>query len=292
MIDDIRVRKQQLQRDEFERRVRDGLKPSPLVEHKDLGEIAGEENLQRVSRIEELNQVTESIVRGKSLLFHTPSKRLLWQAFGHEYIEPDLLNFIDQIPSDETYFDIGASNGIFALYAAATGKKVICFEPEVANFALLNYNSYLNAFKNRHAITNFNVALSDKTGLGNIFIEKFEPGGHLKILDAPIKRGEKIFTPDYKQAVLKYSLDDFIALFDIEVPNYIKIDVDGYEQEVLMGMNKVLNSNKIKKIFIELEEGGNNFIKCKNILADHGFSIESKQRVQNYFGEENYIFSK
>ena len=180
---------------------------------------------------------------------------MLWQAFGHEHIEPELLDFIDSIPNNGTYFDVGASNGVFALYAAATEKKVVCFEPEVANFALLNYNTYLNRNKHKHQVLNFNVALSDKSELGNIYIETFEAGGHLKILDNPTKRGSVDFVADFTQSVLKYTLDDFIKLTNIDSPSHLKIDVDGYEGQVLSGMSVLLNSNELQKIFIEFPDG-------------------------------------
>lgn len=278
--------------EEYQRRLAQGLNPEPLVPLIDLKEIAGDENYDRVTHIESLKTTSTTHLRGQEISYQTTSKRLLWQAFGQEHIEPDLLNFIDEIPADSVYFDIGASNGIFALYAAATGKKVFCFEPEAANFALLSHNTFLNHKSHRHPASNFNVALSDTTELGSIFIEKYEAGGHLKILDAPIKRKSVEFQPDFRQAVLKYRMDDFMALTKIPPPEYIKIDVDGYEQQVLRGMIQTLSSQTVKKILIELEEDGENFTACRDILQTLGFKIESQKRVQNYFGENNFIFSK
>lgn len=292
MTEQIKTQQELEQIREYERRLQLGQKPAPLVQKVDLRSIAGDDNFERVVAIERLEQTTRSTIRGVNLTFHTPSQRLLWQAFGQEHIEPELLNFIDSIPSDCVYYDIGASNGLFALYAATTGKRVICFEPEVANFALLNFNSFLNKAAQRHPVSNFNVALSDTTGLGKIFIQKFEAGGHLKILDSPIKRGENDFQPDFIQSVLRYKLDEFIDLMGISPPHYVKIDVDGCEQQVLSGMKKTLARTDLKSVFIELEESGPNFDACNGILTEHGFKIASRKRVQNYFGEENFVFSR
>jgi len=277
---------------EYQKRLAQGLKPEPLVPLIDLKEIAGIDNFNRASTIESIQPTSTTTLRGKEISYQTTSKRLLWQAFGQEHIEPDLLSFIDQIPADCIYFDVGASNGIFSLYAAATDKKVYCFEPEAANFSLLSSNTFINHKNHKHSVTNFNIALADKTELGSIYIEKYEAGGHLKILDNPIKRKSIEFQPDFKQTVIKFRLDDFIKLMKLPVPEYIKIDVDGYEQQVLSGMTEVLSSQAIKKIFIELEDEGENFSACKDILHSFGFKIESQKRVQNYFGESNFIFSK
>lgn len=280
------------QRQEYEKQLKMGLTPEPMVERVDLEGIAGTESFQRVGVIEGLDPITRTVLRGKSLAFYTPSKRLLWQALGQEYIEPELLNYIDSMPEGSVFYDIGASNGIFATYAAATGKQVFCFEPEVANFGLLNHNSYLNRLTCKSNMINFNVALSDRTELGNLYIKKFEAGGHLKILDAPVQRGSAKFEPEFVQSVLKYRLEDFIELTGIPLPNYIKIDVDGCELQVVNGMKNLLQNKTLRSIFIELEENNAQSAECKKIIIESDFYLVSKKRVQNYFGENNCIFSR
>ena len=89
--------------------------------------------------------VYESTVRGKPLRWLGLSRRLLWMAAGRELIEPELLDWIDTIPKGEVLYDVGASNGTFALYAAASGASVYAFEPDPSNYFLLSYNNYLNS---------------------------------------------------------------------------------------------------------------------------------------------------
>lgn len=277
---------------EYNRRLALGENPSPLVQRIDLASIAGEENHRIAMASEKHDPVATTTLRNVQIHFSISSRRLLWQAFGQEYIEPDLLDFIDSVPADGVYMDVGASTGLFALYAAAIGKRVICFEPEVANFSVLNYNTWLNHESHKFPVRNFNVALSEKSGLGEIFIEKFETGGHLKILDKPVKRFDNEFVPDFRQSVLKYSLDDFLDLCQLPPPTHIKIDVDGSEPEVLLGMKRLLADVTLRQIFIELEESGNNHDFCHSLLIGNGFRVESRRRVQNYFGEDNFIFTR
>ena len=108
--------------------------------------------------------------------------RSLWQSAGQEYIEPELLDFIDSIPSDGVYFDVGASTGVFALYAALQEKKTLFFEPEVANFNILNTNSFLNYENIKDNFSAFNVALSNEKAVSNMYIRKFGGAAHEKIL--------------------------------------------------------------------------------------------------------------
>lgn len=280
------------QKQEFLRRKESGMNPSPLVEWIPLEEFAGKENYDRALRLENLVQTSETILRGKALCFVTNTRRLLWQSLGQEYIEPELLDFIDQIPLADTFCDIGASNGVFALYAAVKNIRVVCFEPEIANFSLLNHNTFLNSAKNDLSILNFNIALSDENGLGNIFIEKYEPGGHLKILDNDQKRRGEKFMPEYKQGVLKYRFDDFLKMTEMPTPNHIKIDVDGAEEQVLKGMRETLKDDQLKRIFIELDEDGERYNSCNKLLNNSGFKLTTHKRVQNYFGEENFIYER
>ena len=79
-----------------------------------------------------------SEIRGLAMDWLCLSRRLIWMAEGHEYIEPELLDWIDSLPADAVLYDAGASNGIFALYAAARGCTVYAFEPDPTNYFLLS----------------------------------------------------------------------------------------------------------------------------------------------------------
>ncbi len=280
------------QRAEYERRLAAGENPAPLVARIDLEELAGSEHYRRISELEQIDQNSETCLRGQPLVFHTPSRRLLWQALGQEYIEPELLDYIDDMEGGSVFYDIGASNGIFALYAAVTGKQVIGFEPEIENFALLNRNTYLNRQRIAAGMSSFNIALSSQTTLGRLFIKRFEAGGHLKILDRPVERGFEAFEPEYVQAVMKYRLDDFIGVSGIPRPNHLKIDVDGCELEVMRGMSETLADAGLRSIFIELEENNEQSEACRRIIEGAGFHLAKKKRVQNYFGENNCVFRR
>jgi FkbM family methyltransferase len=231
-------------------------------------------------------------VRGVTLLMSVASRRTLWQSVGLEHIEPELLDFIDNIPENATFFDVGASIGAFSSYAAGRGLQVFAFEPESANFALLNKNIYLNNRFSR-SINAFNVALSNVTQLSTIFVQKYEAGRHNKILGKPINVGEKdTFEAEFSQTCICETMDSFIARYNLPIPHSLKIDVDGSELAVIEGAMKSLSDERLQKIFIELDDNYKEKNLVIKLLKSSGFNAINKFQVQNYKGLYNYVFSK
>jgi FkbM family methyltransferase len=226
-------------------------------------------------------------VRGKSLKWLAPSKRLLWMASGIEYIEPELLDWIDRIPTSSAYYDIGASNGIFALYAAAQKLKVIALEPDPANYFLLSWNAYLNRGKDID-ISAFNIAASDEFSVGNLYIRTMELGAHEKIVGSPQAMSGEVFVPQNVHAIQLVHLDKWIAQFGLPSPEYVKIDVDGHESRVLKGAMESLR--KCKEVFIEIDQA--KLDELCGTLAEAGLSMSEKHQVQNYEGLWNCIFTR
>jgi len=223
------------------------------VPHIDLETLAGAERYANTIHFEGLDSIVTTELRGKTMRFLAASRRLLWQALGHEYIEPELLDFIDAIPAGKTLFDIGASTGMFAIYAACSGCRVTAFEPEAANFSVLSQNAFLNRGSMQYPAKCFNLALSESNGLSNMYVKRYEAGGHLKILGHPKEVGASdTFEPEHVQPVLTFKLDDFLEHTKLPVPEYIKIDVDGAELLVLRGLSGVLQNERLKSVFIEL----------------------------------------
>lgn len=274
--------------EEYERRSKAGETLDPLVAKVDLEELVGSEIFEKTLRMDDSLAANNTTLRGIPLTFSSPNLRALWQSFGQEYIEPELLDFIDGMSAGSIFFDIGASTGVFSIYAAAKGVKTYCFEPEVANFNILNNNAYLNFGKVHQHFNAFNIALSTKTETSTMFIRKFEASAHEKILGkADARDGTHSFDSEYKQRVLCMSLDEICALEGV-VPTDIKIDVDGAELAVIAGMAETLKSPQLKRIFIEISDAEEASQATLKMLLDSGFSIASKKRVQNYFNEFNY----
>lgn len=261
----------------------------PFRKKVDLKKLVGKKIYDKVINFENLSFTNTSSVRGKKIKFYTPNQRILWQSFGQEYIEPELLDFIESIPQKGIFFDVGASTGVFAIYSAMLGKLTYCFEPEVSNFNILNINSYLNKKKIKSKFHHYNIALADKKSISKISIKKFQPGAHEKHLEKNLfKKSKKVNNMEYIQSILTLTMDEFIKISK-SVPSDLKIDVDGAELMVINGMKKILKNQILKRIFIEISEKNISSKKALKKILSYGFKVQKRNRVQNYIDLNNYI---
>lgn len=142
--------------------------------------------------------------------------------------------------------DAGANIGLTSIYASyLTGPtgEVFSFEPLKTTFDILNTNISLNRISN---ISTFNIALSNYIGKGYIY-----PNIH-------INRGAASLNPNSVEQenfeVKVRTVDNW--LFENKIINidFVKIDVEGLEYEVLQGAREIFNQ-KIKPILcIEYSE--------------------------------------
>jgi FkbM family methyltransferase len=229
----------------------------------------------------------ETEVRGLSLRWLALSKRLLWMAAGIEHIEPELLDWIDRIPESSVYYDFGASNGVFALYAAKRKLKVIAIEPDPSNYFLLSWNAFLNRGEEVD-ISAFNVAVSDRFSAGKLYIHKMELGTHEKIVGAPLAVLGDTFAPQHVHAIQLVHFDHWVAQMGLPRPEYIKIDVDGHEMPAIKGAMESLRG--CKEVFIEIDDA--KLDELGSTFGQLGFTMIGKHQVQKYEGLWNCIFAR
>lgn len=158
-------------------------------------------------------------------------------AFTHVWLlrEYDKPGF--KINSDDTIIDVGAHIGLFALYASQFCKqgKIFCFEPVKENFDILLANLQLNKLTN---VKPFNIAVSQKIGEVKIYLNDDESG-------------HSMFVPGTKYITIKsVSLKDIIDSNNLERCDFIKLDCEGVEYEIIDSLPNDY-FNKIKKMCIE-----------------------------------------
>ena len=71
-----------------------------------------------------------------------------------------------------------------------------------------------------------------------------------------------------------------LFLRKINFPNYIKIDVDGNEMNILEGMSETLKNEELKSMLIEIEKTNEEDI--INYLKHYDFELENKSDNRNF----------
>ena len=84
--------------------------------------------------------------------------------------------------------------------------------------------------------------------------ERFIEGGGLNSFGEKFDLEEKNFEPKMKYNLLGTTMNYFIENSILDIPDYIKIDVDGIEHLILEGGDKFLNNEKVKSLSIEMNE--------------------------------------
>jgi FkbM family methyltransferase len=172
-----------------------------------------------------------------SRLFHL--YQLLFKPAEIKQQRQEIAFYKSFLPGCKLIFDIGANNGHKTEAFLAIAEKVICCEPDSEGFTILK-----TRFRNKKKkVILENIALSDKEGSAEMHIQ--HPGSAFNTLsnkwmklledDNKEKWNEKIkFTGT--QTVQTTTLDQLIEKYG--VPDYIKIDVEGFEQWVLNGLSR------------------------------------------------------
>ena len=107
----------------------------------------------------------------------------------------------------------------------------------------------------------------------------------------------KLFNPKMKYSILGTTIDYFIENKILEVPDYIKIDVDGIEHLILKGGKNIFKNEKIKSFNIEVNEKfQEQHDKIIDIMKENGFKFSHKyndvknSKINNTEDCYNYVF--
>ena len=202
--------------------------------------------------------------------------------------EEDTIAWIDSFNKNDVFYDIGANIGVYSLYASKKCKNVLSFEPHFMNYDVLNKNIYLNNYLN---ISAFCVAFSNRFEIGSLEHYKFSIGSSTSQFNKTTDHMGKEFNPSFSQGMISLSVDEFVSKIDDRFfPNHIKIDVDGLEEFILIGMNGVLVDNRLKTILVEITEIDDNKDNINNMLLSSNFHCTNRLNTSKHTA--NYIFKK
>ena len=174
---------------------------------------------------------------------------------------------ISDLIKADNIIDIGANIGSTSLFFASINKKaqIFSFEPHPKTFKRAQKNISLNSFNNIKLI---NKGLGERIDKVKLFeINEKNPGMN------------RISTRKLEQPYTEIdidTLDNYVKSAGIDKADFIKIDVEGYEHQVLKGAVNTLKKTK-PVLYIELDDDN---------LREHG---DSAQKIISYLYTLGYL---
>jgi FkbM family methyltransferase len=239
----------------------------------------------------------------KKIKFFVPNQLLEWRVDTYFTKEPETLKWIDSFEEKDNliFWDIGANIGLYSIYNSLKHPKstTIAFEPSSSNLRVLTRNISINNLEKK-----IKVVPTPLTNKKNIFQEmkegQFIEGGALNSFGEKFDFEGKEFKPTMRYNVLGTTMNFLIENSILDVPDYIKIDVDGIEHLILEGGDKFLNNEKVKSLSIEINENfKKQYNEVLNLMDKYNFKILHKKHNDSLFSNEsrfvktyNYIFIK
>jgi len=229
------------------------------------------------------------------ITFFCPDEIPEWRARTLLTKEPETIAWIDSFDDGDVLWDIGANVGVYSLYAATKGHTVLAFEPAPGNYYVLNRNIEINKLDDK--ISAYCVALNDKSHLDTFFMENTALGEALNSFGEMIDWKGLPLRVRYRQAMIGFSIDDFVNGFYAPFPNHIKIDVDGIENKIIKGAMSTLSDDRLKSVLVELDTDRNETEEVIEVLKNVGLHLGKKAHGKSldntrFAGVYNYIFER
>lgn len=187
--------------------------------------------------------------------------------------------------------DIGAHMGRYTIPSAKSvgvSGKVIAVEAHPYNFGILQHNLKLNKLTNVSAL---NSAVYSKKANLKLYLPDEDLGYtmHHSVMT------NYLSTKYNNEIERKYieveadTLDNLLKSSGITTVNWIKIDVEGAEYEVLKGAREILSTNKPISILVEVH-GKDTYGPTIELLRSNNFNIEFERTYDN--GEKHVLARK
>lgn len=149
------------------------------------------------------------------------------------------------LKKDDIFIDVGANIGLMSIFASRIVRPngiIYSFEPEPETFMILNKNIAINKIKNIRA---YNIGVGERQYKSVIFTNPYAGRGGASLIK-PFNQKDSI-----KYEIYIEKLDDIIFEYNIKKIRMLKIDVEGWELNVLKGAKFLLQSIEAPIICIE-----------------------------------------
>ena len=171
-----------------------------------------------------------------------------------------------EIKENDTIIDVGGHIGLFSLYASQFCKNglIFTFEPVPENYDLLVDNIKSN---NLIHIKPFNLAVSNSSSNVKLYLNDDESGHSM------FSKSSRTINVD------SISLQKIFDDNDIETCNFLKLDCEGTEYEILENL-PLSYFDKIQKLVIEYHMADSHpelLENLKKLLIEQNYSLKTKK---------------
>jgi FkbM family methyltransferase len=172
-----------------------------------------------------------------------------------------------QIPDDSVILDLGASIGVFSIYAASTARNVrlFAYEPMPDFFALMKENIALNRLEG--VVSCFNLAVAGEAQERELFASGTD--FFFPTLIPPANDD-----PSTRKQVTCTTLTNILDSNDLEAIDIVKMDIEGAEYEILYATppNYFKRIREIRMEYHNLDYE-RNVTRLKQFLTSHNYAI-------------------
>lgn len=179
------------------------------------------------------------------------------------------------LPQCTTVFDVGANVGDWTALALKINPnlQIHCFEPSAATFQRLHERDFKGSVKY------INIGLSSAPGEATLYVFEHCAGTNSLYKRQGLEDGWGLKAQQHKETIRLTTLDAYCQRSGIQMIDFVKVDVEGHELEVIRGAEGMLKQRRIKRI--QFEYGGCN-IDSRVLLKD----------IFDFFAPYSYVFFK
>ncbi len=211
-------------------------------------------------------EVTYRLRNGVKFKLHTRTSECvaLAEVWVHRQYDPP-----EGFGDHDVVVDIGANVGLFSVRAAthALRGSVFAFEPAPDNFTRLKENIQLNGLAN---VIPMQAAIAGKTETRHMYLGTQDTVSH------SLWKGWG--GSDQQITVQCKTLEDAMREYNITHIDLLKIDCEGAEGEIILGMGDA-TLRRIRRIGMEVHEwpGSDNTGQLKSFLESKGFLVSTER---------------
>jgi FkbM family methyltransferase len=209
----------------------------------------------------------------KFILYPHDTNPIRWQLQAGTNRE-ELFEIQKRVKKGDTVFDVGANVGLVTIPASkivGEGGRVYSFEPHPKTFEELTRMIALNSCKNIHTE---NVAVSSSEGTQDFYYVENHKLNSL----GPIE--DKTYGENKVMRVPTITIDGYCNSHNISRIDFLKIDVEGFEYDVLKGASQMLTKKAIGCIQFEMHHEDRKII---DLLKNHDYQLEEHPKGFNWY---------